>query len=56
MMVEGLISKLLREEFVHAPSETFTLEASSEKSRGVYAHVGYEACLVISYLHLCERP
>ena len=55
-MVEGLMGKLIREEFVHAPSETFTLEASSAKSRGMYAHVGYEACLVLSYPQSCERP
>lgn len=41
--LSGLIGKIIREGFAHYAEETFTLEASSPKSRAVYAHLGYEA-------------
>ncbi|KAJ3508421.1 hypothetical protein NLJ89_g5760 [Agrocybe chaxingu] len=38
----GLMSKLMRDAFAKAPEATFCLEASTAKSRDLYAHLGFE--------------
>ncbi|KDR78236.1 hypothetical protein GALMADRAFT_245316 [Galerina marginata CBS 339.88] len=43
----GFMSLLVRDAFAHAPNDTFTLEATTDKSRDQYTHLGFEVCLVI---------
>ncbi|CAA7262176.1 unnamed protein product [Cyclocybe aegerita] len=43
----GLMSKLMRDAFADAPEATFCLEASTAKSRDLYAHLGFENPLPI---------
>ncbi|KAJ3508072.1 hypothetical protein NLJ89_g5954 [Agrocybe chaxingu] len=38
----GLMSMLIREAFDYAPDSTFCLEATTEKSRDRYVHLGFE--------------
>jgi GNAT superfamily N-acetyltransferase len=38
----GCLSMIVREQYKFAPDATFTLEASSPKSRNQYAHLGFE--------------
>jgi len=39
---KGMMSKLVRDAFAHSPESTFTLEATTPKSRDQYAHMGFE--------------
>ncbi|KAJ6608898.1 acyl-CoA N-acyltransferase [Mycena sp. CBHHK59/15] len=39
---KGYMSMLLQEAFKHAPNATFTLEATTPRSRDVYKHFGFE--------------
>jgi len=39
---EGMMSKLVREAFAYSPESTFTLEATTPKSRDQYVHLGFE--------------
>lgn len=41
---EGLMSLLVRDAFAYDPQSTFTLEATTAKSRDQYKHLGFEAC------------
>lgn len=44
---EGMMSQLVREAFAHAPEATFTLEATTPKSRDQYLHLGFEVTNVL---------
>ena len=37
-----MMSQLIREAFIHSPEGTFTLEATTPKSRDQYAHLGFK--------------
>ncbi|PPR06494.1 hypothetical protein CVT26_004582 [Gymnopilus dilepis] len=38
---KGFMSRLVREQFAHAPDDIYTLEATTAKSRDQYAHFGF---------------
>ncbi|KAF8164672.1 hypothetical protein BJ912DRAFT_255845 [Pholiota molesta] len=45
----GLMSLLVRDAFTYDPQATFTLEATSAKSRDQYEHLGFEDCISIKF-------
>ncbi|KAF9472681.1 hypothetical protein BDN70DRAFT_818299 [Pholiota conissans] len=45
----GLMSLLFREAYTHDPKSTYTLEATTSKSRDQYAHLGFEDCISINF-------
>ncbi|KAF8875329.1 hypothetical protein CPB84DRAFT_1838769 [Gymnopilus junonius] len=44
---KGFMSLLVREAFAHSPKDTYTLEATTAKSRDQYAHLGFENATTI---------
>ncbi|KAF9054049.1 hypothetical protein BJ165DRAFT_1435859 [Panaeolus papilionaceus] len=46
---QGLMSRLMREGFEHAPNATFSLEATTAHSRDCYQHLGFEVIDVVKF-------